>query len=619
MLKLRNPFIMPPIKLGYSSGDGKVTHEHFDFYVERAGYIGAITLEPLYLDPGLREILTQLGIDDDDKIEGLQRLVDHIHEEGSAVIAHLNHPGRMASPKIPGNYHISSSNQPCENGGAKPRRMNKEDFVKVKDLFVQAAVRAEKTGVDIIELQFGHGYLMAQFLSPKVNDRKDKYGGSLENRMRFPLEVLDAVKSAVSLPVITRISGDDMIPDGIRLPEMIEFSKRLKSKGVEAIHVSAGTVCSTPPWFFQHMFVSKGKTWEFAKTIQEKAGIPAIFVGRINSAKDIVMLKKDFGAKYMAIGRGMVADPFFVGKYLGEVDGEIRPCMACSEGCLGGIRAGKGLHCVVNPVVGETFPELIKAPVKKNYVVVGGGLAGMETALILNERGYMVELFEKKELGGQFNLACLPPKKENLQRIVDYYKRQLVENEIVVRKEEATPEKLLSHGYDGVILATGAVPVTPPIKGLKKYFWTEFLHDEYLPENKNVLIIGGGLIGIEVASKLGEKNNRVIIVEMLEEIARGMEMIEKTLTLKKLKEKKVDIFSSTKVVEINGDKVSLEGAVNKTLENIDLIVLSTGMKSYHPLFDKISDKIKTFVIGDARKVGKAEDAIRDGYNLGLTL
>ncbi len=619
MLELRNPFLMPPIKLGYSFGDGKVTHKHIEFYTERAGYLGAITPEPLYLDAGLREIPTQIGIDADDKLEGLQRLTDHIHQAGAKVIAHLNHPGRMANPKIPGNYHISSSDQPCENGGATPRRMEKEDFEKVKKLFVDAALRAEKAGFDILELQFGHGYLMAQFLSPKVNDRTDEYGGSLENRMRFPLEVLEAVKEAVALPVIVRISGDDMIPDGIHLLEMIEFSKKLKEKGTEAIHVSAGTVCSTPPWFFQHMFVPKGKTWEFAQKIQEAAGIPAIFVGQINTVEDIDHLKNDFGAQYIAIGRGLVADPLMVGKYLGEVDGEIRPCLACAEGCLGGVRAGKGLHCVVNPLAGESFEELRPAAQKKKIAIVGGGLAGMEAALTLNERGHEVVLYEKEELGGQFNLAWLPPKKGSLKKIVDFYRTQLQEEKIVVRKEEADEEKLLGGGYDVVILATGSKPAIPPIRGLKKYFWTEFLYDENMPENKKVVIIGGGLIGIEVASKLVEKNNRVIIVEMLEEVARGMEMIEKVMTLKKLKEKGVEIYTDTRVTAVDDDKVILEGKENRTLEGVDHIVLATGMKSYNPLYDNIQDKIPTYVIGDAKAVGKADDAIRDGYSIGLTL
>ena len=619
MLELRNPFLMPPIKLGYSFGDGKVTHKHIEFYGERAGYLGAVTPEPLYLDAGLREIPTQLGIDADDKIEGLKRLTDHIHEAGAKVIAHLNHPGRMANPKIPGNYHISSSDQPCENGGAKPRRMEKKDFEKVRRLFAEAAVRAEKAGFDIIELQFGHGYLIAQFLSPKVNDRTDEYGGSLENRMRLALEVLEEVKKAVSLPVIVRISGDDMIPDGIHLPEMIAFSKVLKEHGVEAIHVSAGTVCSTPPWFFQHMFVPKGKTWEFARKIQEEAGIPAIFVGQVNRFEDIEKLKSEYGAQYITIGRALVADPQFVGKYLGEVPGPARPCLACAEGCLGGVRAGRGLHCVVNPLAGESFEELRPAEQKKRIAIVGGGLAGMEAALTLNERGHTVVLYEKDQLGGQFNLAWLPPKKASLKRILDFYKSQIEEEKIEVRYQEADEEELLKGGYDAVVLATGSKPAVPPIEGLKEYFWTEFLYDENLPSGKNIVIIGGGLIGIEVASKLVEKDNKVTIVEMLEEVARGMEMIEKVMTLKKLKEKGVEIITGTRVAAVDGDKVKLEGAVEKTLEGVDHIVLTTGMKSYNPLYDKLRDKVRTYVIGDARAVGKADDAIRDGYSLALTL
>lgn len=619
MLALRNPFIMPPIKLGYSSGDGKVNQKHLEFYTARATWLGAVTPEPLYLDPGLREIPTQIGIDDDDKIEGLQNLTESIHREGAKVIAHLNHPGRMANPKIPGNYYLSSSAQPCENGGAAPKAMDEEDIAKVLEQFSTAAKRAEVSGFDMIELQFGHGYLVGQFLSPKVNTRNDKYGGSPENRMRLAYEILDAVKQVTRLPLIVRISGDEMIPDGFHLPEMITFARKLKEKGVEAIHVSAGTVCSTPPWFFQHMFVPKGKTWELGGKIQQEVDIPVIFVGKVNSPEDIDLLKDKYKAQYIAIGRALVADPGFVGKYLGKVEEDIRPCLACSEGCLGGVRAGKGLHCVVNPRAGEHYPAPAPTEKPKRIAVVGAGLSGMEAALTLKARGHLVEIFEKDKPGGQFNLAWLPPNKEDLKRIVDYYITRLEKKKIIVHHVEATPEMLLSGKYDTVVLATGAVPAVPPIEGLQEYYWTEFLMEEHLPENKSVVIIGGGLIGIEVASKLVDRQNRVVIVEMLEEVARGMEMIEKTLTLKKLTEKGVEIYTGTKVVRVDQDKVFLEGAVHKTLGNIDHVVLSTGMKSYHPLYHEIHEKIPTFVIGDAHVVGKADSAIRDGYNIALTI
>ena len=193
MLALKNMFLFPPIKTGYGNGSGMVNDRHLTFYKARCRHVGAITVEPFYLDKGLREIPTQLGLDSDDKVEGLKKLTASIHASGAKVIAHLNHPGRMANPNIPGNYFISSTDKPCENGGAMPKQMDRNDMENVVRLFTDAALRAKKANFDIIELQFGHGYLLAQFLSPLVNDRTDEYGGDFDNRTRFPLQVLRAV------------------------------------------------------------------------------------------------------------------------------------------------------------------------------------------------------------------------------------------------------------------------------------------------------------------------------------------------------------------------------------------------------------------------------------------
>ena len=618
MLALKNTFIMAPIKLGYSDASGEINERHLAFYAERNRHLGAITPEPLYLDKGLREIPTQIGIDSDDKLPGLQKLTATIKAHGAKAIAHLNHPGRMANPKIPGNYHLSATDKPCENGGATPKRMTRADMDAAIALFESAARRAQKAGFDIIELQLGHGYLPAQFLSPAVNDRTDDYGGSFENRARFPLEIFDAVKNAVNLPVIVRISGEEMTPNGIKIDESIKLAKLLETHGAAAIHVSAGTVCSTPPWFFQHMFVPKGKTWDFAAKIKSAVNIPLIFVGRINSAKDVNRLEKEYRADYIALGRAIVVDPDFVAKYTGELPGSIRPCLACSEGCLGGVKSGNGLGCVVNPSVGhdDAPPEPVTHP--KKFAVVGGGLAGMQAALTLKARGHQVEIYEKDQLGGQFNLAHLPPHKSSLKEIVDYFEYELRQAGIPVIQKEATPADLTLQKYDAAIIATGAKPALPPIKGLDKFYWTEFLQDENLPENQTIAVIGGGLIGIEIASKLVERHNRVIIIEMLDDVARGMEMIEKALTLKKLKAKNVTIFTGTKVTQIDGDKIFIEGAEVSVLEGIDKIVVATGMRSFRPLADAPVD-LPVYLIGDAKKVGKAKDAIRDGYLLAREL
>ncbi|MBN2430068.1 MAG: FAD-dependent oxidoreductase [Acidobacteria bacterium] len=615
MLQLKNPFIFAPIKTGYSLGDGMVTDRHIAFYDVRSKYLGAIIPEPLYLDPSLREIPTQMGIDSDDKIPGLKRMTDSIHHWGTKVVAHLNHPGRMANPKIPGNAFLSSTEQACENGGAIPKRMNPEDMKKTCQLFVHAAKRAQEAGFDILELQFGHGYLLAQFISPFVNDRTDEYGGAFENRIAFPLMVLEEVKKAVALPVIVRLSGDEMLPKGIKLSEMVELSKILAGKGVAAIHVSAGSVCSTPPWFFQHMFVPKGKTWDMAKEIKEKAGVTAIFVGRVDCAEDIETLKNDYSADFIAVGRALVADPDFVGKALGEVKGRIRPCLACVEGCLGGVRSGKGLQCLINPQVGRETEPVQKADVQKKYAVVGGGLAGMEAAITLRKRGHEVDLYEKRELGGQFNLAPLTPHKHSMTKLVPYFVGELNDNNVNVIYKEASENDLISK-YDGVILATGSEPSVPWIPGLTSFYWADILLKENLPQNKHVLIIGGGLIGVDVATALIPLGNKVTIVKRTTDFGGDMEIMAKTLSLKMMKDRGTVFSDHTHIEKIEGKTVYAEkNGEPIRFEDVDIIVVSTSMKSYHPLEEKLRGKIPLYVIGDAREVGNALDAIEEGFEI----
>jgi len=619
MLQLKNNFIFAPVKTGYSDTTGIITQKHLNFYEARSKFIGAVTPEPLYLHKGLRELPTQIGIDSDDKIEGLKKLTDIIHNNGAKVIAHLNHPGRMANPKIPNNFFVSSTNKACEMGGATPKQMDDSDIQIAIDLTANAAIRAKKAGFDIIELQFGHGYLAAQFMSPKVNNRTDNYGGSFENRMRFPLQVLDAVQLVTNLPIIVRISGDEMIPDGIKLDEMIKFSKILKEKSVEAVHVSAGTVCNTPPWYFQHMFVPKGKTWQFAQKIRQETGIPTIYVGQINTENDIKELTNNYQADYIAVGRGLVADPDFIGKYLDKVVGNIRPCLACAEGCLGGVKSGQGLQCLVNPKVGKDIDVFEKAKEQKKYAVVGGGLAGMEAALTLQKRGHEVTLYEKDELGGQFNLAPLTPNKKSLEMLIPYFTKEIADNNIKIIKKEAEKSDFINM-YDGVVIATGSKPAKINIDGLKDFYWAEILLKENLPKNKKVLIIGGGLIGVDIATALIPLNNQVVIVKRTTDFGEDMEMIAKLLSLKMMKEKGTIFSDYTNITKVSGNTVfATREEKDIQFDDVDLIVVSTGMKSYNPLVDALEDKIPVYLVGDAKEIGNAQDAIKNAYELAKTL
>ncbi|MHA1775307.1 MAG: oxidoreductase [Promethearchaeota archaeon] len=623
MLNFKNHFLFAPIKTGYSDGSGVVTQAHMDFYEQRCKDLGAIILEPLYLSSNLREIPTQLGIDNDGKIPGLKNLIDMIHKYDTRVIAHLNHPGRMANPKIPNNVFYSSTSKPCENGGAKPKQISEEEMNLISDQFIAAAKRAEKAGFDVIELQFGHGYLFAQFISPKVNNRQDEYGGSFQNRIKFPLKIFKLVKETVQLPIIVRISGDEMIPDGIHIDEMIKLSKILQENGAAAIHVSAGTVCSTPPWFFQHMFIPKGKTWELADKIKKEIDIPVIFVGRIDSIEDVNILTEKYHADFLAIGRGLIADLQIVSKLQGKNKSPIIPCLACVEGCLGGVKSGSGLQCLVNPGVQKNAIKPIQAKNVKHFAVIGGGLAGMEAALVLSERGHLVDLFEKNKLGGQFRYAPLTPYKQSLQKLIPSYLERIANSKIPVIYKEITKAEEISK-YDGVIIATGSVPKIPEIPNLTDYSWAEILLPENLPSNQSILIIGGGLIGVDIATALVEKKNKVIIVKRTEDFGGNMEMIAKKLSLNIMKKNNVVFSDHTYIKNIKkqSEKYFVEAERDGkqiNFENIDKIVISTGLKSYNPFKNIDMGKIPMYVIGDAAKVGDAQNAIFSAYKLAVSM
>lgn len=618
MFELKNPFIFAPIKTGYSDASGNVTQKHLDFYGQRAKYLGAVIPEPFYLDKSLREVPTQMGIDKYGKLVGLKTLVSLLHGTGTKAIAHLNHPGRMANPKIPGNRFISSTDKPCENGGSRPKRMENNDFSTVINLFVHAALRAEKANFDIIELQFGHGYLAAQFLSPSVNDRTDAYGGNFENRIRFPLQILQAVRKAIHIPIIIRISADEMTPLGFHLYEMKKFALLLQENLADAVHVSAGTVCSTPPWFFQHMFVPKGKTWQMAKEIKQAIDIPVIAVGQINEFSDIERLQREKMADLFAVGRALIADPDFIGKFLGEVKGIPRPCLACSDGCLGGVKSGKGLHCLVNPLVGEDIRPLIPSETSKKFAVVGGGLAGLETALDLDKRNHAVDLYEKAELGGQFLLASLTPKKKSMSKIIDYYIHIIENSHVRVIQKEGVASDLLD--YDGVILTTGSIPKVPAIPGLNNYYGAEILLEKNIPSNKNILIIGGGLIGVDIATALIPRNNRITLVKRSVDFGEDMEAIAKTLSLKMLEEKGTVFSDHTYIYKVEGKTAyAKKNGKNIRFEHVDIFIVSTGLKPFAPLKDQLENKVPLYLVGDAKTVGKAGDAISSAFKIATKL
>ncbi len=615
---IKNRTIMAPIKTGYGIPTGEVTDRHLRFFERRNRHVGAVTPEPFFLHPALRELPVQIGIHSDDMLPGLKRLADVIHGKGALAIAHLNHPGRMANPAIPGNQFFSSSTRMCPSGVKEPQAMDQSRIEESQLLFEKAAVRAERAGYDFVELQFGHGYLIAQFLSEAVNNRTDQYGGSWENRLRYGLEVLERVKKAVTLPIIVRLSADEMIPNGLRLEDAMRLAVALEERGANALHVSSGSVCETPPWYFQHMAVPKGKTWDFALRIREKVGLPVIAVGQINERKDPETILQNDMADAVAIGRALIADPDFVGKVLGEISDPIRPCASCLEGCLGGVKSGKGLMCLVNPTVGKVEEAVPTVEKSRNIAVVGGGPAGMEAALVLNERGHNVTLYEKDKLGGLFNLAYLTPRKGNLKRINDYFIQE-VQRKISVVHREADVENLVD-SYDAVIVATGSHPQPPLIPGLKEWRWAEILQEDQMPAGKKGIVVGGGFIGAETAEVLARKGNDITILKRSREIAPAMEPIARKLLLRALEELNIPIITDADVTRVeDGTVYFTQGDGENSIEGVDFIVYTKGMVPEDSLKEHLSGKIPVYVIGDCRAIGRVMDAIHDAYDYAMSI
>lgn len=623
-IDLRNEFVMAPVKTGYGDGDGTVTDRHRRFYRRRVDHVGAITPEPLYLDPSLRELPTQLGIDDAEKVDGLSDLTKISHEGGAAAIAHLNHPGRMANPDIDGTVQLSASATTCERTGVTPERMTQVEIDVAIQQFADAAARAEAADFDVVELQFGHGYLVSQFLSPVVNRRADEYGGDLEQRARFGMEVLEAVQAATDLPIVVRLTADDKVEGGIDFGDARTVASWLEAEGVAALHVTVGSLCNRPSDFFQHMYAEKGEPWKYAAELRELVDVPVMAVGRINDHQNVRQIQDESMADLIAVGRAMVADPDFVGKYLGEVDGPVRPCMACSDGCLGGVKSGSGLGCVINPDVG-TGDELRLEPAdeSRDFAVVGGGPAGLSAADGLAARGHDVTLFEANELGGAFRHAPLPPGKDPLQKGIDYFVETLETAENVdIRYEEATTTDLA--GFDGAIVATGAEPLVPPIDGLESidYHGAELLEPERRPTDDRVMVIGGGYVGLEAADALAEAGNEVIVVELLPDLGGGMLGLEKGPILSRLEERaNVELNRETDIQAIEGDTVrATSGDTERRWHSIDHYLLATGVKSYNPFTEDGDDlDVPLYPVGDAVDPGKAQQAIASGLETARSL
>lgn len=624
-LVVPNRLVMAPVKTAFGSQDGLVTDQHRAYYRRRAcGGVGLIIAEPMFVEKRGQEHPKQLRIDGDETIPGLTRLVQAVHGEGALILAHLNHAGRAANPKATGFPAESASSTTCPASEQLVEGMTQERIDTVITGFGQAACRAREAGFDGIELQFGLGYLVAQFLSPAVNQRNDRYGGSLKRRMAFSHALLDSVREAVGeeYPVILRISGDEKCPNGMDADHVLAWFERGSPWNVQALHVVSGSACDSPPHYYQHMSLAPGANRNLARAIKTRVPIPVIVAGRLGDPEGIRDVLESGDADFVALGRPLVADPDLPRKMRNREESQIQICGACLQGCLAKVKQGIGLRCIVNPEVGREAALFSPTVEPGHVVVVGGGPAGMQAALTAHARGHRVTLLERATLGGQFDLAWRAPGKGMLRRSLDSLISRLRQTDVVIREHmEANADLIAGLAPTHVILATGAVPVKLEVPGLERAATGHDLFSGAVQPGPRVLIVGGGMIGVELAEHLIHQGRTVVLVEILDDLARDMDPLNRNMILKRLQSPNLTIRTRTSVKEVSETATRVQTPEGEEdLGAFDTVVVTAGTRAHEPLSERLREKgIPHTLVGDCEKPAQVFEAVQAGFEAAVGL
>lgn len=617
-LELKNRFMMAPMENGLADMGGEVNERIIDFFVERAkNEVSIIITGSVGISPEGRGLPTQLSIYDDKFIPGLKRMNDAIHKAGAKVGAQIYHAGRQASEAVTGIQPIAPSAIPCEIVGNNPREMTKDDILEIKEKFKKAAERSIEANFDLVEVHFAHGYLLHSFLSPHSNKRIDEYGGSLENRMRFPMEVLKEVLDVCrgNVPVIIRISADEYLEDGLKFEEVKTICKKAVEAGVEAISLTAGSYDAVE-YTIQPMFIKQGFLIPFSEELKKEVNVPIIVAGRLNSAELINSIVEEDKADMIAIGRGLIADESLIVKMKENDYQDIRYCVACNQGCIDKVFLGQGVNCLVNARAGfDKERKIEKAAQAKNVVIIGAGPAGLEAARVSRLRGHNVTIIDKaNKIGGKMETLSMPPEKATFLFFRDYLYNQFIRLGInFVQKDVESAKDIKDLTPDAVIIATGASQTVPPIKGIdsKNVVMAEDVLNGNVEVGSTVAIIGGGLVGTETSKFLANKGVKVHIVEMADTIAKDIGATFIGHLFKTLNEKGVEQHLNAKVNEITEQGIILEDREIKA----DNAVIAAGYKTNDSIVEDIKKNFKeVYTVGDVNRARRIMDAVEEGFN-----
>jgi len=611
---------MPAMGTQLANVEGRVTERLLNYYRARArGGVGLIIPQFASVSSDSRLPFT-MAIYDDSCIEDWRRLVDAVHEVGAKICIQLMHMGMLFlySGFVPKGMSIQvPSMMPWLEGNKPYHELGEEDIDHYVEDFAEAARRVREAGADAVELHACHGCLVGSFMSPATNRRRDRYGGSVENRTRFARRIVKRMRQEVGaeFPMIVRMNADDDVDGGVTIEEAIRQATILESAGVDAISVSGGlefwSTLSIPSYPFP-----EGPMVPLAEKMRKRVKVPVIAAGKITPelAERVITEGK---ADFVAMGRPLLADPELPNKLREGRLEELRRCIYCNNCLKSATDPDAGpISCSVNPFLSrEAKYPFISAEAPKKVMVVGGGLAGMETAIYLAERGHQVSLYEREpELGGQWNIACATPGKEDYATLTDYLRRSLDKYGVAVTLgTEVTKEKVLETKPDVVVVATGAVPLELNVPGATAKHVVQ-AHD--VIEGKaeavgRVLVVGGRFVGMELAIWLKEQGKEVSLVTKAGLGQNGIKLEKlsfKTLATK-LIELNVPLYLNATVLEIT-DKVVVISLGNEIfLLPADTVILAVGMRSDNKLAKELEGTIpEVYTVGDCVRPRDAAEA-----------
>lgn len=624
-----NRLVVTAMVANYCNTDGTATDRYIAYHETKAkGGWGLIITEDYAISKNAMGYDKIAGLWEDSQIPSHKKLTETVHKYNSKIFAQIYHAGRQTCSYVNGGVQpMAPSAIPCPWLRQLPREMTIEDIKQVVSDFGDCALRAKKAGFDGVEIHAGHGYLLAEFLSPYSNKRADQYGGCLEKRARIVKEVIEDIRSKVGkdFPVTIRFSGDETVEGGRDMSESRILARLFEEWGVDALHVSSGAYGNYNKGIVSTMYMPHAWTVDFAKEIKGIVNIPVITVNRINDprmAEDILETNK---ADFIGMGRGSLADPELPNKAKNGDLTSIRYCIGCLQGCVGKLLKGEGITCLVNPTLGRDLEiDYSKTSEPKTVCIIGGGPGGLEAARAAAVKGHRVDLYERRDyLGGQFKAAAYPPCKGELATYISWVSDELEKLGVNIHlNSEVTEEMIREQNPDYVIVATGGNPIVPRIKGAdKKYVVTaeDILLGKVQPGEK-IVVAGGGEVGGETAAHLAMQERAVTIIEMQPDILNELDAMS-TIQLKNILAKyKVNIKTNTKVTEILDDGVVVDTGKEQITIAADTVVFGLGYKPNNTLGDKLKEiNNNVIVIGGAQKTSNALVAIREGFDAGISI